>query len=62
MSVVVNRNAAAREISLELKNAQFNKIGSPRDRRTERPYRKTTKTDKLVTVCTNTHFWSRYKV
>ena len=24
MSVVVNRNAAAREISLELKNAQFN--------------------------------------
>jgi len=56
MSVVVNRNAAAREISLELKNAQFNNIGSPRDRRTERPYRKTTKTDKLVTVCTNTHF------
>ena len=24
MSVVVNRNSAAREISLELKNAQFN--------------------------------------
>lgn len=55
-------------LSLGQRKFKYERYNLPRkrgefyNRRTERPYRKTTKTDKFVTVCTNTHFWSRYKV